>query len=197
MTNRTADPAETLRRVLAAGFDTLRWKLDGLDEYELRRPLVPTGTNLLGLAKHVALVSGEYFGLVFDRTSALPPPPEDEPNADMWATADESASFVLELLATAKAEAEATLLDLPLDAPGFVPWWGADRGHVTLLDVTVHLIAEINRHVGHADIVRELIDGEVGLRAAVSNLPSAEDGVNDQWWSNYRAQLEAVAESFR
>ena len=193
----TDTAAATLRRVLAAAFATLAWKLDGLTEYDLRRPLVPTGTNLLGLAKHVALVSGEYFGLVFDRSSAVPPTPEDEPNADMWATAEETAPYVLGLLATAKAEAEATLAELPLDAPGFVPWWGADRGHVTLHEIAVHVIAELNRHAGHADIIRELVDGQVGLRQGVSNLPDEADGADERWWADYRTRLEKLAESFR
>ena len=190
-------PVEHLRHYLALGFDTLRWKLEGLSEYDLRRPLVPTGTNLLGLAKHMALVSGEYFGIVFDRPSALPPPPEDEPNADMWATTEESADYVLGLLALAAAEADAALAELPLDAPGLVPWWRPDSRHVTLHRIAVHVLAELNRHTGHADIVRELIDNEVGLRAGASNLPSIEDGVDEQWWVDYRARLEAVAESFR
>lgn len=190
------DDKETLRRYLRAGFEALRWKLDGLSEYDLRRPLVPTGTNLLGLAKHVALVSGEYFGMVFDRPSAIPAIDDDsEPNADMWATADEPADTIIGWLDTAAAEADATLAELDLTAPGHVPWW--NPGEVDLHRIAVHMIAELNRHTGHADIVRELIDGGVGLRDGVSNLPGERDGVDAQWWVDYRARLQATAESFR
>lgn len=186
------DEKDTLRRYLATGFEALRWKLDGLSEHDLRRPLVPTGTNLLGLAKHVAAVSSEYFGVVFERSSAVPAFGFDEPNVDMWATADESSEYIVGLLDAAAAEADATLAALPLDAPGHVPWWG-DNGDVTLHQVAVHMVAELHRHTGQADLVRELIDGEAGLGPSYSNLPDADAA----WWVDYRARLQDVADSFR
>ena len=82
-----------LGRYLQRGRDALVWKLDGLSEYDVRRPLVPTGTNLLGLVKHVASVEAGYLGATFDRPfpESLPWLDDDaEPNADMWATAAES-----------------------------------------------------------------------------------------------------------
>ena len=83
---------------LQAGRAAVLWKLDGLGEYDVRRPLVPTGTNLLGLVKHLAIVEASYFGAVFDRPFPEPLPWWDddaEPNADMWATPEESrADFV-------------------------------------------------------------------------------------------------------
>jgi hypothetical protein len=81
---------------------------------------------------------------------------------------------------------------LPLDAPGRVAWWPEDRNQVTLHRILVHLIAETNRHAGHADIVRELIDGAAGLRDGMSNLPDVEEA----WWESYRTQLQDVARSF-
>ncbi len=60
---------------------------------------------------------------------------------------------------------------------------------VTLHGVLVHVVAETARHVGHADIVRELIDGQVGMRAGNSNL-APHDG---QGWVDHRARLEAAA----
>lgn len=187
-----ADPTDDLRRYLRAALETLKWKLEGLSEYDVRRPLVPTGTNLLGLVKHVAFVTGGYFGFVFNRPSALPPFERDDPNADLWATPDESREYIVGLLDTALAEAEATLTELPLDAPGTVPWWGA-RGDVTLHMVAVHVIAEVHRHAGHADLVRELIDGQAGLRADVSNLPDFDRPA----WDAYYATVAGAAESFR
>lgn len=188
------DPKATLALYLGRGYETLRWKLDGVSEYDRRRPLVPTGTNLLGVVKHVAFVSSGYFGEVFGRASALPALPEDEPNDDMWATAEESSDYVFGLLDTAVQEAAATVTELDLDSPGHVPWWAGERADVTLHTVLVHMIAELHRHAGQVDIVRELIDGEVGWREGVSTLP---DGQSAQWWIDYRDRLQAVAESFR
>jgi hypothetical protein len=51
------DPKDDLHRYLKAGRDALLWKVDGLSEYDARRPMTPTGTNLLGLVKHVASVA--------------------------------------------------------------------------------------------------------------------------------------------
>ena len=88
-----SDPKADLHRYLQIAREALLWKLDGLSEYDIRRPMVPTGTNLLGLVKHVASVELGYLGDTFGRPSGEPLPwfAEDaEPNADMWATADES-----------------------------------------------------------------------------------------------------------
>jgi uncharacterized damage-inducible protein DinB len=171
--------------------NALLWKLDGLSEYDVRRPLTPTGSNLLGIVKHVASVELGYMGDCFGRPSGVPLPwfaPESEPNADMFATADETRGMILELAAAAARTSTDTLAALPLDAPGRVPWWG-ERGHVTLLQITVHLIAEINRHAGHADILRELIDGQVGYQSGNDNLAEG-DGA---WWKAYYDRVEQAA----
>jgi uncharacterized damage-inducible protein DinB len=146
--------------------EALVWKLEGLSEYDIRRPLTPTGTNLLGIVKHVASVELGYFGPVFGRPTgiSLPWDSEDaEPNADMWATPEESRAEIVDLYRRSWQLADETIAALPLDAPGTVPWWG-DQGAVTLHRILVHMIAETQRHAGHADIVRELIDGAVGTR---------------------------------
>ena len=182
----------TLQRYLQSGRDALVWKLDGLGEYDIRRPLVPTGTNLLGLVKHLAGVEYGYFGLTFGR------PFDDElswlgedaqANADMWARAEESRSDIVDLYRRAWVHADTTIAELDLDSVGRVPWWPEDRSEVTLHQVLIHVIAETHRHAGHADIVRELIDGAVGLRQDVSNLPDAAP----EWWDEYRNQVEDAA----
>jgi hypothetical protein len=185
-------PKSDLHRYLQSGRDALLWKLEGLGEYDVRRPLTPTGTNLLGLVKHLSYVEMGYFGPTFGR-----PVPEVEPwladdveaNADMWATADESRDEIVALYHRAWAVADATIDALPLDAAGRVPWWGAARREVTLHRILVHVIAETHRHAGHADIVRELVDGAAGLRADNDNLPS----VDRPWWESHRSRLETVA----
>lgn len=183
---------DDLHRYLQAGRDALVWKLEGLSEYDVRRPLVPTGTNLLGLVKHVATMDAEYFGLVFDRPFPDPMPWMDddaEPNADMWATADESREQIVDLYRRARAHSDATIRELALDAVGRVPWWAEGRQEVTLHRILAHVIAETHRHAGHADIVRELIDGSAGLQPTNDNLAPGDR----TWWAAYRDRLEQVA----
>lgn len=186
-----ADAKAILQRYLRAAQDALVWKLQGASEADVRRPLTPTGTNLLGLVKHCASTESEYLGSVFGRPfpETLPWLADDaEDNADMWATADESVDDVVALYRRVQAHSDATVAALDLDAPGHVPWWG-DAGDVTLERVLVHLVAETHRHAGHADIVRELVDGSAGLRDGVPNLPDHDAA----WWASYVARLEAVA----
>lgn len=185
------DPKDTLHRYLQVAREALVWKLEGLGEYDLRRPLTPTATNLLGIVKHVASVEAGYLGDCFGRPfpEAFPWFSDDaEPNADMWATADESSQSIVDLYHRVWEHSDATIAELDLDAPGNVPWWG-DRGDVTLHQILVHITTETHRHAGHADIVRELIDGGAGLRATAPNLPD----VDEAWWGAYRDRVEAAA----
>lgn len=161
-----------LHSYLKGGRDALLWKLDGLSEYDIRRPLTRTATNLLGLVKHSAAMEILYFGVVFGRPfeQELPYVGDGaETNADMWATADETREEVVALYRRAIAHADTTIAALALDEVGRVPWWG--DAAVTLHHVVVHVIAETQRHAGHADIVRELIDGAAGLLPRNDNLP--------------------------
>jgi uncharacterized damage-inducible protein DinB len=188
-----AGPKADLHRYLQTARDALLWKLEGLGEYDVRRPMTQTGTNLLGLVKHLAYVEMGYFGPTFGRPVAEVEPwmrDEIEPNSDLWATEDESREDVLALYRRAWAVTDATVGELPLEAAGSVAWWDPDRQAVTLHQILVHVIAETDRHLGHADIVRELIDGAAGLRADNDNLP---DGVDAAWWEAYRGRLESAA----
>jgi uncharacterized protein DUF664 len=184
------DQKADLHRYLQDAREALLWKLDGLSEYDLRRPLVPTGTNLLGLVKHVAGGEMGYFGDTFGR----PCPDqlswdESDPNSDMFAQPDESRDLITGLYRRAWAHSDATIEALPLDAVGHVPWWPADDNTVTLHHVLVRVATETHRHAGHADIVRELIDGAAGWRAANSNLPPGDQA----WWQAHHARVERAA----
>lgn len=185
-----------LQRYLQRAREDLLWKLDGASEYDVRRPLTPTGTNLLGLVKHVASVEAEYFGLVFGRPFPEPFPwfaEGAERNADMWATAEESREQIAGLYRGVWAHSDATIEALDLDAAGQVPWWPDERRDVTLGRILVHMIAETNRHTGHADIVRELVDGSVGLRQGSDSMADGDPA----WWQDYRDRLEETARQFR
>ena len=171
-------------------------KLDGLSEYDIRRPLVPTGTNLLGLVKHLATVEWGHFGAAFGRPfeESLPWVDEaTEPNADMWATAEESRAHIVGLYRRIAAHSDTVISDLPLDAVGRVPWWPPEYQEVTLQHILTHTIAEAHRHAGHADILRELIDGAAGLNASGEGLPAGDTA----WWRRHRERLEQEARKAR
>lgn len=184
------DPKADLHRYLQMARDAVVWKLEGLSEYDVRRPLTPTGTNLLGLVKHLAGIEFGYFGDTFGRPPAGELPwSGDDRMSDMWATTDESREQITGLYRTAWAHSDETINALSLDAAGRVPWWPGEHGQVNLHRMLVHVLTETNRHAGHADIVRELIDGAAGLRNDNSNLPEGDQ----QWWESYRGKLERVA----
>ncbi|MEU6255668.1 DinB family protein [Streptomyces sp. NPDC047043] len=188
----TSDPKADLHFYLQSARDALLWKLEGLSEYDIRRPMTPTGTNLLGLVKHATGAELGYLGDTFGRPSDGPLPwmnGDAEPNADMWATADESREYIVELYRRAWAHADATLDALALDTVGRVPWWPSGRDEVTLHHAVVRVIADTQRHAGHADILRELIDGTVGMDKGNDSMAPGDSA----WWENYRSRLERVA----
>ena len=159
------DPKADLVRYLQTARDAMVWKLDGLSEYDVRRPMTPTGTNLLGMVKHLASVEAGYFG----ETSAGPSPnrcrgstttPSPTPTCGPPPTSPANTSSGSTAGCGRMQTRRST--QLSLDALGQVPWWPAERSEVTLHRILIHMIAETNRHAGHADIVRELIDGAAG-----------------------------------
>ena len=187
-----ADAKDVLKDYLQGARDTLIWKLDGLSERDQRLPRTPTGTNLLGMVKHALNTEVVYFGQTFGREW---PTPEDlvlaggiDPQANWYATAQESAAGLLDLYRQVQAFADETISALPLDAIGHVAHWGG--AEVTLHEIMVHTTVDLQRHAGHADILREQIDGSTGLLREASNLPSEMD------WPAYVAKLAAIAEKF-
>ena len=123
-----------------------------------------------------------YFGETFNRPFGEPMAWADEgadPNADLWVLADESRGQILGFYDRACAHADITIEALDLEATGHVRWWGG--AEVTLHKILVHMVAETHRHAGHADIVRELVDGAAGLLRGNSNMAEF-DG---DWWEGY------------
>jgi uncharacterized protein DUF664 len=185
-----ADAKSSLHSSLRSAREAMLSKLGGLCEYDIRRPLTPTGTNLLGLVKHLSIVEALYFGETFGR-----PVPEHvrwwdtvEGNATMWATEDESRAEVIDWYRRAWAHADATIDALPLDAPGRVSWW-TDIPGVVLFNILVHVLTETSRHAGHADILREQLDGPARIATDNPNLPQHDAA----WWEDYRARVERAA----
>ena len=188
------DSKAMLKSYLQESRDAVLWKLEGLSERQVRWPQTGTGTNLLGLVKHLASIEFGYFGDSFGRPGPDLPWMHEaaEKNADMYATAEESAAWIVDLYRRSWAHADITIDELPLDAVGFVPWWQPAKREVTLHRILVHVATETARHAGHADIVRESIDDTVGLRHRHDNLPRAERG----WWEAYHQRLLTIAQEF-
>ncbi len=180
--------------------DDLKWireavlsKLDGLSEYDVRRPLTATGTNLLGLVKHLSVTEARYFSEVFNRPSPWPLPRWDSDDAwsgdDMWATEHETRAEIVDRYRLACEFTDATIEVLPVDAPGHVPWW--PRPDVKLFNVMVHVLTETNRHAGHADILREQLDGRVGAGPSDKVLHDRDPS----YWADHRAKIDQAAQA--
>ena len=187
-----SDPKTDLLHYLRQVREGFLQKLDGLSAYDARRPMTPTGTNILGLVKHVAGVQAGYFGVTFGRPFPDRLAWEDdgsEIDDDMWARPAESAADIVDLFRRTSVHADSTIEALSLDAVGQVPWWPPERSEVTLHRVLVHVIAEVNRHAGQADIMRELIDGVAGLTGPGNNLPARTAAE----WDAYRLKIATAA----
>jgi hypothetical protein len=180
------DPKIYLHLYLQQVRDVLVWKLDGLSEYDARRPLTPTGTNLLGLVKHLTGNEFGYFGEVFDRPAHAGEWLVDRTQSeDFLARPEETREDIIAQYKRSWEHADATIAALDLDSPGKVPHFPEGMRDVTLQWMLVHMITETCRHAGHADIVRELIDGHAGYHPTVSNLPAG--------WSAFHDRVEIAA----
>jgi hypothetical protein len=169
--------------------EALVWKLDGLSDYDIRRPLTSTGTNLLGLVKHAAVSGSRYFGDVFGRPFPEPLPRWDDEaanGAEFWATEHETREQITGLYRRVWEHSDATIDALAIDARGYVPWWDEE---VMLFNIMVHVLSDTTRHAGHADILREQLDGAVGMLPGSTPL----HGHDSAFWQAQRATIESAA----
>ena len=153
-----SDEKATLLAALQSHRDVLVWKLDGLTDEQVRRPMVPSGTNLVGLVKHLANAEYGWFCETFGRPTEPLTDISQDPEADMRAAEGETTEEIVAFYRRAWAAADAAILQLPLDTTGT----SYSDKTVSLRWVLVHMIEETGRHAGHADILRELIDGATG-----------------------------------
>ena len=186
-----SDLKEELHRKLQASRAVLLSKLDDLSEYDRRRPMTPTGTNLLGLVKHLAGLEygylGESFGYPAPESMAWVEDGSIWQGADMWAKPDESSKYITGLYRRACAHADGVIAALDLEAPGSVAHWPEGRRDTTLGVLLIRMVAETAQHTGHADIIRELIDGKGG---------PDQDAADEATWREYTAQVQAAANAF-
>jgi hypothetical protein len=168
------------------------WKLNGLSEYDVRRPLTQTGTNLLGLIKHLSISEAWYFGDVFGRPFPGRWPQWDDPAGHldaMWASANETRDEIIDRYREAWEHSDATVAALDIDSQGHVPWW--PRPNVMLFNILVHMLTETYRHAGHADILREQVDGSVGFDAQ----SAAPFRLYEDPWAKHRTMIEEAAKA--
>jgi uncharacterized damage-inducible protein DinB len=154
----TADEKTSLRASLDRHRAVVRWKVTDLDDERLRRPMTPSGTSLLGLVKHLAAVEYWWFCVTFGRPTEPLPFRDDDPEADLRVEPGESTADILAFYDRAGAAADRVIEELDVESTGTT-----EAGNkVTLRWVLIHMIEETARHVGHLDIVRELLDGATG-----------------------------------
>jgi uncharacterized damage-inducible protein DinB len=154
----TGPEKDSLHAFLRKQRTVMRWKLDGLGDDDLRRPMTPSGTTLLGMVKHLAAVEYGWFCETFGRDTEPLPFDEDDEEADLRIEPHERTEDVLAFYERACAASDEVIEDLDLDATGTA--WSGET--MSLRWVVVHMIEETARHAGHADIIRELIDGTTG-----------------------------------
>ena len=187
------DIAADLMDYLQRSREGLLSRLDGLGDYDVRRPLTPTATNLLGLVKHVAGVELSYLGDCVGRPAPVTLPwVEDESvwdSADMWATPDQSREYIIDLYHVAWDHSDASVRELGLGAPAYVEWWPEERRNTTLGHLVTRTVAETAQHAGHADIIREMIDGRAGR--------DHDDMGDEAWWTAYVGRVQQAADAFR
>ncbi|SDM64354.1 DinB family protein [Allokutzneria albata] len=185
--------ADHLQRSLQASRDALIRSLDGLSEYDVRRPVTPSGTNLLGLVKHLVGIELGYLGDSVGRPAPVTLPWNEDgsvwQNGDMWAKADESREHLTDLYRTAWRHTDESIGTLSLDAPASVAWWPEERRQTTFGHLLIQVTAETAQHAGHADIVREMIDGRGGRDQG--------DLGGEDWWNAYVAGIQQAADAYR
>jgi len=156
--------AGTEKEMLVGFLDFLRatilWKADGLSDEELRRPHEPSGLTLLGLIKHLAYVERSWFQRRFLGDDVEVPWTKEDPDADWRIEPGETTQAIRDLYQQEIDIANRVIAEHNLDAPARNV--DPSREGLQLRWIVTHMIEETARHCGHADFMREAIDGQVG-----------------------------------
>jgi hypothetical protein len=185
--------AVDLHRYLQQARDSLIRSLDGLSEHDIRRPMTPTATNLLGLVKHLVGLELGYLGDCVGRPAPFLLPWNEDgsvwDSGDMWAKPDETREYIVDLYRQAWRHSDESIDELPLDAPASVSWWAEGRRETTFGSLLVRVLEDTAQHAGQADIVREIIDGQAGK--------DKSDIGDEEWWTNYVKRVQEAADHHR
>ncbi len=152
------DEQESLLAALERHRDAILWKLDGLDDDQLRERITPSGLSPIGLLKHLGAVEYGWFCATFGRPHEPLPFDEDDEDADLAVAAEESCDEVIAFYGRARVAANAAVAEIEVDATG-TAWFGEE---VSMRWVMIHMLEELARHAGHMDVMREMIDGMTG-----------------------------------
>lgn len=177
----------SLHAHLKGARDALIWKVEGLSEADRRRPMTPTGTNLIGMVKHMTWIECWYLCEFFGRERPYLAwewefDAEWGHHSHMYAKPEESSEELIEAYRAAITAADRTIDELDLDATGH--HWSGDT--VSLRSMLLAVLLDTTRHAGHSDIVRELIDGVTGDRNSSSGFYGAAD---EEYRSKYLARV--------
>ena len=155
----TGGERESLQVSLDRHRDAVLWKLEGLDDADLRRPVLPSGNTLLGLVKHLATWEYAWICRTFGHPAEPPLPFDDgDEDADGRVEPHESTADILAFYAGARAAADQVISEVDLDTVGTTMFGDS----VSLRWALIHILEDTARHAGHIDIMRELIDGMIG-----------------------------------
>jgi hypothetical protein len=157
-----SDPAVLLVEYLRAYRATLLRKVDGLGDDQLRRTILPSGWTPLELINHLAHVERRWIRWGFHAEEVDRPWGDEDPETGRWQVGgDQSLDTVRRFLEEQAAETDRTLGGRPLEQTA-ASGGRFDDNPPTLIWIGFHLLQEYARHVGHLDIVRELIDDSIG-----------------------------------
>ncbi len=154
----TGDEKTSLHVALQRHRDVVLWKIEGLDDDQLRRQMTPSGTSLLGLVKHLAAVEYGWFCSTFGREMEPMPFDEEDPEADLRIAPGETTQDIVDFYNRACRAADVVIGEVGIEELG-TAWFG---DQVSMRWVLIHMVEETARHAGHMDILRELIDGATG-----------------------------------
>ena len=132
---------------------------EGLTEEQVRKPMVASGTSLLGMMQHLAWTERGWFTEVVAQQKVDYPFDEEDPDADFKVADDVTKEEIFDLYRQACDESRAILEKASLDD---LAWVEYRKLNYNVRWVVVHMIEETARHAGHADILREMIDGRIG-----------------------------------
>jgi uncharacterized damage-inducible protein DinB len=156
-----APEKESLEATLDFHRATIKWKLEGLSLEDAARPMTPTGTKLLGIVKHLAYVERWWFQDNFLGRDCEYPWTEDDMDADFRIEPGETIESIFALYDAECEVSRGIVAEASLDDVAARPR-GRTGGYPTLRWIMLHMIEEVARHNGQADVLRELIDGRTG-----------------------------------
>jgi hypothetical protein len=154
----TGDEKESLQASLNRHRDAVVWKLQGLDDAELRRAMLPSGNTLLGLVKHLATWEYIWICRTFGQPTEQLPIDEGDDYADVRIDPGDSTAGILAFYSRSRAAADQVIGGVDLDEVGTTMFGDT----VSLRWAVIHILEDTARHAGHVDVMRELIDGMVG-----------------------------------